>query len=106
MDQHVWMPIEYRDFYDRPRMFKLTVGDQVFLCISAFKEDLDDHDSAYEVWRITSPEAISWGGSWLEFPRPNDQLMGRIAVKDVVFDASCRASVDLRSLEAMVALRQ
>jgi len=60
------IPIEYRDFYDVPRMFLVSQGDQAYLFDCPFDKGQDEHPDHYTVYLMPMLTAADRAGSWLE----------------------------------------
>ena len=92
-----WIPFNYREFYDVPRIFVLEVVNRFVLFDSKFDEILDDYNENYQIWLVENPYEIDWSASWSDLPRSNDILIGKIAVKDVIFDETLRKFIDIQT---------
>lgn len=59
-----WRFIQYREFYDVPRMVLAVDGDVHFLFVSHFDDSLDDYVDYYTVYRmpLLSDQVVS--GPW------------------------------------------
>ena len=86
-----WVPIQYRDFYDVPRLFTASRGRVTLLFECRFNEDADNYEDHYDVYVL--PEAFQApSGSWEAVSR-GLVLLARVPVNGVRFDASRRRTV-------------
>ena len=90
-------PILYRDFYDVPRVFLVEHRRTWYLFDCPFLEDLDDYPAEYEVFEMPVLDEADWKGSWVGLRSRAVKQLGRIAVREVPFDPTRRATVS-RSL--------
>jgi hypothetical protein len=91
-----WIPFNYREFYDVPRTLIFEIVDQFIMFDSKFDEIIDEYDENYQIWLIKNPNEFDWSTSWGNLPRESDTLIGRIAVKDVIFDETLRKFIDIQ----------
>ncbi len=61
---HEWTDIQYRDFYDAPRIIVACKGGDSFLFYSRFDDQLDEYSDFYEVYRMPPLADLSLDGSW------------------------------------------
>jgi hypothetical protein len=86
--------IQYREFYDLPRMFIVRYGAGTYLFDCVFDEQADDYSTQYSVYRL--PESAvprERDASWAELAMKGEDV-GSVAVTSVRFDATKRASID------------
>jgi hypothetical protein len=90
------VPFQYVDFYDVPRLILLRYKEHLFLLGSYFDDEKDDYDESYSIRLLPSlVEQQIADSSWKVLEDHLDApLAGEIAVKDVVFDATKRKSLD------------
>jgi hypothetical protein len=91
------VPFKYVEFYDVPRLIMFRYQDHLFLLASYFDEDKDDYDENYSIellplWAEQKIAESSW--KVLEEDLSGRRLVGKIAVKDVVFDSTRRRALD------------
>jgi hypothetical protein len=96
-----WVPFEYRDFYDVPRMIVLRHRGRVFLLDCPFDDISDEYRESYEVFEIgdLSPDALR--GSWKDLRAFSKGRLGIVKVDAVRFDATTRKEVDATSIPAL-----
>ncbi len=90
-----WLPFEYRDFYDVPRLILVERAGKAILFDSPFDEDADEYSDVFRIYRLSLAAArdlrdkTSWqGGSAL------GEFIGTIPVSEVEFDPSKRESLN------------
>jgi hypothetical protein len=88
------LPIQYREFYDVPRMFLLRSEARTFLFDSPFLEGEDDYSRDYRVYLMPDLTPGDVAGSWSGLPGRALRLVGEIPVSSVMFDPSRRNAVD------------
>jgi len=60
-----WSDIQYRDFYDVPRIVVARQGEELFLFRSRFDDSNDEYVDYYEVYRMPVLAADELNGSWV-----------------------------------------
>ena len=97
------VPIEYREFYDVPRLFVAAHDGVTYLFDAAFDDALDDYPDTYMVSTLPPLRPDELAGSWAALPSRAVRHLGSVPVSAVLFDPTRRQSVDrslLRSLAA------
>jgi hypothetical protein len=95
-----WIDIvEYRNFYDIPRMFVVVENGRTFLFDCPFDHVADEFTPHYNVYELMDVESDSLPKDWREFSKRLRRLVGRVAVNDVSFDDSERRRITLTGLE-------
>lgn len=94
--------IQYRDFYDLPRIFLLRHEGRLLLLDSPFDENTDEYSAYYDVYLMPELPQETLQGSWGHLRESASRLLGRIPVAAVVFDATRRKAIDTDSLEALL----
>lgn len=92
------VPIQYREFYDIPRMFVVQYAGVKFLFDGSFDDKLDDYPSEYAVYALSSRAQESMGGNWSELSRDGRRIT-TIPTSQVTFDETRRASINNDVLE-------
>lgn len=83
-----WLDVvEYRDFYDVPRMFVLRHAGTTYLFDSAFDDESDEYKPDYEVFKLPG---IPGGNSDWSNLRALGEFVGRVPVSQVEFDETRR----------------
>lgn len=89
-----WLPIDYRDFYDVPRMIVVERGGQLYLFDAPFDDAADNYADRYAVYRLpeSAREEIR-SDSWVGLPAAG-QRVGDIPVSEVEFDETKRRLIN------------
>lgn len=87
-----WADIEYRDFWDVPRIFFLTIGDRKLLADCPFDEAAEDYSSVYVVFEMP-PDFEIPENSWAGIASRALTKLGEIPVAEADFDETKRRSV-------------
>jgi hypothetical protein len=97
-----WIPFEYRDFWQVPRLIICTLGDVEYMLDSEYDEEADEYAPAYKVYRlpaIPDPRLLIAGPPEAdEEPR----LLGEIPVSALSFDQTLRQKMDDAPLLALI----
>lgn len=110
MTRMSWAPIQFRDFYDVPRMFTVTLGGVIYLFDCPFDDEIDDYPDSYEVYRLRAghplPDWIStMGHSLLAYVAAKDpglHRVGSMPASLVTFDPTRRQSIRDDALASIV----
>ncbi len=89
-----WLPIEYREFYDVPRMIVVEHAGQLFLFDAPFDDAADDYSDRYAVYRL--PESAREGiraASWVDLAAAGERV-GEIPVSEIEFDETKRRQIN------------
>lgn len=86
--------IQYREFYDIPRLFVVKYDGRYFLFDGSFSDELDDYPDQYEIFLMPSVCDVDLAGSWEHLKDLAIQSFGFIATTAVTFDPSKRKFVD------------
>jgi hypothetical protein len=93
-----WAAIEYRDFYDFPRIFLVEDGARTLLFDCKFDQERDDYGEAYKVYLMPQLKEDEMAGSWQHLERKAKRFLGEISVSEVQFDPTRRRKVNLEIL--------
>jgi hypothetical protein len=85
--------IQYRDFYDVPRMFIVQFNGMTYLFDCPFDEREDEYSTHYSVFLMPPLDTADLTGDWRQLPTMAVQLIGKVLVSDVKFDASKRNAI-------------
>ncbi|MBX9625825.1 MAG: hypothetical protein K2X82_18640 [Gemmataceae bacterium] len=89
-----WVPIDYRDFWDVPRIFFAAAGGDLFLFDCPFDEEVEDFPNDYRVHRMPPLTPDDRAGSWAELHRKAVRELGTVPVTAVTFDPTKRKFID------------
>ncbi len=93
-DESAWLPIEYGEFYDVPRLFWIVRRGTALLFNCPFSDELDDYPDHYEVYVLpldALPKLEANGEAWV-LPQ-GASAIARVGVDEVRFDESRRRAV-------------
>ncbi len=98
-----WAPIQYRDFWDVPRIFVVTYQKKVLLFDCAFDDETEDFPESYRVYTLPSLRNEDLAGSWAKLSMQATQYLGEVPINKVRFDPSKRKEIDTAILEELTA---
>jgi len=90
-----WGPIQYRDFYDVPRIFIVKYENSTLLFDSPFDDITDEYTQEYSVYLIHNPSKDDLQGDWKVLVSKAERLLGRVPVSKVQFDLTKRKEINL-----------
>lgn len=96
------LDIQYRDFYDVPRMFVVRLDGEPFLFDGAFDEELDEYPDQYRVYLLPRLGDDELAGSWETLSRRAVEDVGVVPLGAVVFDPTRRKSIRSDVLRALI----
>ena len=96
--------IQYREFYDIPRLFVATYDGVNFMFDGRFDDLIDDYPDAYAVYTLPTLGPGDLAGSWEHLCDRAVRRLGTVPVSTVQFDPTFRQSVS-RSVLTNVAGR-
>src|SRR5262245_53453171 len=100
-----WVPIEYREFWDIPRVFIARYKGKTILFDCVFDECTEDFPDSYTAYLLPSLEDRDLAGSWDKLSALAIQSLGTVSVSSVRFDASKRREVDGAILDELLAAK-
>lgn len=86
--------IDYRDFWDVPRIFFVRHDGQLLLFDCPFDEEIEDHPDTYHVYLMPELAPNDLAGSWAHLSQRAIRLLGVIPIQDVAFDPTHRRQID------------
>lgn len=98
-----WAPIQYREFWDVPRIFLVPYQEKWFLFDCEFDETAEDFPDYYRVYVIPKPCDEELAGSWDNLHEKAMQYLGEVLIQKVHFDSSKRREIDTGVLDEMTA---
>src|SRR5437868_6141746 len=98
-----WSPIEYREFYDLPRIFLVRAGAGTYLFDCSFDVDTDEYSKNYKVFLMLPLAGEDLVGSWANLASRAEKFLGEIHVSEVEFDPTRRAAVNIDILRNLLA---
>ena len=96
-------PIQYRDFYDIPRMFIVEFNGFQFLFDGSFDEAIDEYPEDYAVSLLPNLTQKDLEGSWERIGERPIRKLGRVPVSAVQFDSTRRKTISTDLLKELLA---
>jgi hypothetical protein len=89
-----WLPIQYRDFYDVPRLIAVERTGEIYLFDCPFDDETDEYSDWFVIYRLP-PEnrGLLDEASWRSLTSLGEPV-GRLAVKDIELDPSRRRAIN------------
>jgi hypothetical protein len=100
MSAHWASIVAYRDFYDIPHALVVEWHGENYFLDGPFDDAFDDYSSVFAVYRLPT-ELPDLAGSWVGLATKG-QLLGEIAVEQLVFDQTKRERVEGAVLDILV----
>jgi hypothetical protein len=100
------LQIQYRDFYDVPRMFVVVHDGSQYLFEGSFDDQLDDYPDEYRVFLLPNLTQDQLSGSWTDLTQRASRLVGKIPTRDVTFDRTKRQAIDASIFDRLGTMRQ
>ncbi len=100
-----WVPIQYRDFWDVPRIFLAEHHGMTLLFDCPFDELAEDYPTSYRVYEMPKLSVEELTGSWHRLHTKATRFLGEVPLSGVNFDPTRRAAVDGHTLDR-IASRQ
>jgi hypothetical protein len=89
-----WADINYRDFWDQPRIFFVRNADRLYLFDCAFDDELEDYPDTYAVYEVPELTESDLAGSWAHLADKAIRRVGEISLDQVRFDPTKRRQID------------
>lgn len=93
--------IQYRGFWDVPRIFLAVFEHRTFLFDCAFNEELDDYPDSYKVFLLPELKEEDLPVDWTTLQNRALAYLGEVPLEQVHFDPSKRQSIDTALLEEL-----
>ena len=98
-----WVAIDYREFWDVPRIFFATDAGRLVLFDCAFNEVLEDYPEVYRIYAMPSLSPDALAGSWKDIHRKATRFLGAVPISRVTFDPTKRKQIDASVLDELLA---
>ena len=98
-----WVAINYREFWDVPRIFFAEDEGQLYLFDCPFDEETEDYPRDYQVYQMPELTETELSGSWENLERRAVRHLGQVPINRVDFDPTKRRQIDASILDAMIA---
>jgi hypothetical protein len=86
--------IQYRDFYDVPRLFIVEYGGTQYLFDCSFDDLLDEYPDAYQVFVLPRLSAADLAGPWTNLRQRAVRHVGTLAISEAHFDPTRRRAIE------------
>jgi hypothetical protein len=97
------VPIRYREFWDVPRIFRVTYQGALLLFDYPFDEETEDYPDWNQVYLLPRLGEEELAGSWAQLARKAVRPLGKVPITQVRFDPTKRQSVDATLLDGLTA---
>lgn len=95
--------IQYRGFWDFPRIFLTRYAGRTFLFDCAFDEALDDYPEVFKVFLMPDLRDDELPKDWTTLEAKAIRFLGEVPTDSVQFDQTRRQSIDMGVLEELSA---
>lgn len=95
------LAIEYRDFYDVPRIFVVNHRGTVYLFDCPFDQELDEYPDIYKVFVLPPGSYSDLSRSWDDLASRATAYLGEVPVKSVQFDSTKRREIDISVMDEL-----
>lgn len=93
-------PINYREFWDVPRIFFAEHRGQLFLFDCRFDEAVEDYPESYQVFLMPRLTDLEYAGSWADLWRKAVRKVADVPVAAVRFDPTRRKAIGAEVFDA------
>jgi hypothetical protein len=96
-------PIQYRGFWDVPRIFLTRHRGRLYLFDCPFDDIIEDHPDDFTVYELPIDADAELPKDWTTLSGRALRTLGTVPVGAVAFDSSLRQAVDISILDHLVA---
>jgi hypothetical protein len=100
MSDPIWLPFEYRGFYDVPRMVAVRTATGALVLDCQFDPEIDDYPDRYAVYHLKDTAPLG-APDWTRLVE-GAELTGSIPIAEVEFDSTRRKAVRASSIAAFL----
>lgn len=93
--------IRYSGFWDFPLALTVRFENRLYVFVRDFDDDLDEYEDHYRVYLLPPLTDEEIEASWLRVENRATDFLGKVAVKDVAFDATHRREIDIAILQTL-----
>jgi hypothetical protein len=101
MMTHQFAHIEYRDFWDVPRMFLVRHDGHLYLFDCEFDEETEDFRNFYKVYIMPELSEEERSDAWIKLPNKATHFCGSVPTGSVLFDETKRNYIDTAILDSL-----
>lgn len=98
-----WLPIQYREIWDVPRIFLVSFDGRTVLFDCPFDEASEDYPDSYKVYVLPDATEEELAGSWEKLYKRAVSFLGKVPIERVLFDPTHRQAIDSKVLEELIA---
>lgn len=96
-----WLAIDYREFYDVPRLIVVEYGGELFVFDALFDDHADEYADEFTVRRLPkSARSLVNDSSWVPLVGIGE-FVGTVPVQDVEFDPTRRSAIRSKVFETL-----
>jgi hypothetical protein len=89
-----WADINYRGYWDVPRIFFVRHEGRLYLFDCCFDDELDDYPESFTVYQMPEMTEADYAGSWHRLSDKAICRIGEVLVASVPFDPTKRRQID------------
>jgi hypothetical protein len=97
-----FVPIQYRDFWDVPRIFLVEYKGHVLLFDCPFDDDVEDFPNYYRAYVLPALDSGELAESWANLSKKAVHFLGEVPIDRVHFDSSKRKEVSADLLDDLI----
>jgi hypothetical protein len=97
-----WADIDYRDFWDQPRIFFIRHDGRLYLFDCAFDNETEDFHDTYAIYEMPELTEADYAGSWAHLADKALRRLGEIPLTQVRFDPTKRRQIDTAVLTSLL----
>lgn len=87
------IPIQYRDFWDVPRIFFTHYRGSLYLFDCPFDDEVEDYPNEYRVYLMPPLSPTDLAGSWADLWERAVRDLGSVPITAVAFDDTKRRQI-------------
>jgi hypothetical protein len=96
-----WVQINYRDFWDVPRIFFAEYEGELYLFDCQFDRELEDYPNSYRAFLMPELTEEDFAAPWANLWRRAEMSLGTVAIPAVTFDPTKRAAIRADAFDAI-----
>lgn len=98
--------IQYSGFWDFPLALTVRFENRLYVFVRDFDDVLDEYEDHYRVYLLPPLTDEEIQSAWLRIEDRATDYLGKVAVKDVRFDATHRQEIDIGIFQTLTAPRE
>jgi hypothetical protein len=96
-----WADINYRGFWDVPRIFFVRHDGRLYLFDCAFDDEVEDYPETYAVYEMPELTDADYAGSWVHLADNAVRRLGEVPLDQVQFDPTKRRQINTAIFAAL-----